>query len=143
MIELPPNYTFVIQLVSFVVFWQLLRVILILPMQQMLKSRAERTTGARGRAESLLVEASKVETSVEAGLADARRRGSADADEIRRQAEAEEQSILARYRADATALLERERAATEAQVSAARAPLETGAAQLADTVVSKVLGRAA
>jgi F-type H+-transporting ATPase subunit b len=142
-IELPPDYTFVIQLVSFVVFWQLLRVILIVPMQQVLHSRAERTTGARARAEALLVEAAQVEMAVETGLADARRQGARDAEEIRRRAEAEEQAVLARYRAEAATLLERERAATEAQVIAARAPLETGAAQLADTVVTRVLGRAA
>ena len=37
MIKLPPDITFVIQLVSFLIFWQLMRVVVFLPMQRALK----------------------------------------------------------------------------------------------------------
>jgi F0F1-type ATP synthase membrane subunit b/b' len=142
-IKLPPDITFVIQLVAFVVFWQLMRVLIFLPMQRALKVRAERTGGARTRAEELLAEAAQVDGSIEAGLAEAKRDGAASANEIRRRAEAEEHAILARYRDEAMALLERERALTDSQVGAARTPLESEATRLADTVVRRVLGRAA
>lgn len=143
MIKLPPDITFVIQLVGFVVFWQLMRVLLFTPMQQALKSRAERTSGARGRAEALVTEAAEIDATIQAGLAAAKREGAARADEIRRQAETTEHDIAARYRDEATALLERARTETRAQVETARAPLASEAARLAETVVRRVLGRAA
>ena len=143
MIKLPPDITFVIQLVGFVVFWQLMRVLLFTPMQQALKGRAERTSGARTRAEGLLAEAAGIESSIQAGLAAAKKEGAARADEIRRQAESTEHAIATRYRDEATALLERARAETQAQVETARAPLASEAARLAESVVRRVLGRAA
>jgi F-type H+-transporting ATPase subunit b len=142
-IKLPPDITFVIQLVGFVVFWQLMRVLIFSPMQQALKARAEKTSGARARAEGLIAEAAQVDASIQAALAEARRDGAAHADEIRRRAEAEEQAIAMRYRDEASSLLDRERALTTSQVQAARAPLESEATRLADDVVRRVLGRAA
>ena len=59
MIKLPPDITFVIQLVGFVVFWQLMRVLLFTPMQEALKKRTERTGGARTRAEAFVSNASE------------------------------------------------------------------------------------
>lgn len=143
MIKLPPDITFVIQLVAFVAFWQLMRVIIFLPMQRALKVRAANTGGARERAEALLAEAAQLEVSIETGLNEAKRSGARQAEEIRRRAEAEEQVIVTRYRDEAAALLERERALTESQVAAVRAPLQTEATRLAADVVRRVLGRAA
>lgn len=143
MIKLPPDITFVIQLVGFVVFWQLMRTIILIPMQRALEARAARTGGARIRAEALIAEVAQLEASIAAGLADAKRDGTQRAEEIRRRAEAEEQAILARYRGEAATLLERERTTTESQVSSSRAPLESEAARLAESVVRRVLGRAA
>jgi F0F1-type ATP synthase membrane subunit b/b' len=142
-IKLPPDITFVIQLVGFVVFWQLMRVLLFLPMQAALKKRAERTGGARTRAEALVAEAAQIEASIQAGLAEARKEGAQRADEIRKRAEGEEHALLERYRGEATTLLDRERALTTAQVGDARGPLDAEAARLADSVVRRVLGRAA
>ena len=112
-------------------------------MQKALKVRAERTEGARTRAEALLAEAAQVEASIQAGLAAAKKDGALRAEEIRRRAEAEEQTILARYRGEAATLLERERALTDVQITSARAPLEAEAARLAGGIVQSVLGRAA
>jgi F0F1-type ATP synthase membrane subunit b/b' len=133
----------VIQLVGFVIFWQLMRAILFVPMQRALKTRAERTEGARTRADALIAEAIEIDASIAAGLAEARKDGAVRADEIRRRAEAEEQAILTRFRGEAATVLKRERALTESQVSSARAPLESEAARLAESVFRRVLGRAA
>ena len=84
-----------------------------------------------------------LDASIEAGLAEARKDGALHADEIRRRAEGEEQAILTRYRGEAATVLERERALTESQVSSARAPLESETVRLAESVVRRVLGRAA
>ena len=143
MIKLPPDITFVIQLVSFLIFWQLMRAILFVPMQRALKTRAEGTRGARERAEALVAEAAQLERSIEAQLEEARRAGARAAEDVRKRAETEEQAIATRYRDEALALLERERATTESQVGAVRAPLQTEATRLADEVVRRVLGRAA
>jgi F0F1-type ATP synthase membrane subunit b/b' len=142
-LKLPPDITFVIQLVGFVVFWQLMRVLLFTPMQQALKTRAERTGGARTRAEALIAEAAQIDTTIAAGLADARREGAQRAEEIRRKAEADEHAILERHRTEAATMLERERALTKAQVDEARGPLASEAGRLATSVVQRVLGRAA
>ncbi len=143
MIKLPPDITFVIQLVGFVAFWQLMRVLLFSPMQEALKKRAESTGGARVRAEGMIAEVAQIDASVRSALAEARQRGARQAEEIRRASEAEEHAMLERYRVEATSLLERERAATDAQVREARAPLEAEASKLAGSVVRRVLGRAA
>jgi F0F1-type ATP synthase membrane subunit b/b' len=142
-IKLPPDITFVIQLVGFVVFWQLMRVVLFAPMQRVLAARAERTSGAQTRAEDLTTEAAQLAAAIEAGLADAKKAGAREAEDIRRRAEAEEHAILGRYRDEAAAVLERERVLTASQVAAARTPLEAEASRLAESVVRKVLGRAA
>jgi F0F1-type ATP synthase membrane subunit b/b' len=142
-IKLPPDITFVIQLVGFVVFWQLMRVLIFSPMQEALKVRAQKTGGARERAEAVIAEAVQVDASIEAALAEARREGALRADEIRKRSEAEEHTITSRYRDEAASLLERERALTSSQVQTARAPLDSEAARLADGVVQRVLGRAA
>lgn len=137
------NITLVIQLVGFVIFWRLMRAIIFVPMQRALKTRAEQTGGARTRADALIAEAVEIDASIEAGLAEAKKDGAARADEIRRRAEGDEQAILTRYRGEAATVLERERALTDSQVSSARAPLESEAARLAQSVVRRVLGRAA
>src|SRR5689334_20958247 len=123
MIKLPPDWTFVAQILCFVVFWQLLRWALFTPVQRALAARAARTTGARARADALRTDAAALAAGVEAQLADARREGTHEAEEIRRRGEAAEQAILTRYRNEALAVLDRERATAEAQVAAARAPL--------------------
>ena len=143
MIKLPPDITFVIQLVGFVVFWQLMRVLLFTPMEQALKARAVRTSGARDRADALTTEAAEIDATIQAGLAAAKKEGADRADDIRRQAESTEHGIVARYRDEAAALLERARGETRAQVETARAPLASEASRLADSVVRRVLGRAA
>ena len=143
MIKIPPDITLVIQLVGFVVFWQLMRVLLFTPMQQALKTRRERTDGARTRAEALVAEAAQIEASIQTGLAEAKKDGARRAEEIRRRFEGEEHAILERHRIESTTLLERERALTDSQVKQARGPLETEASRLAENVVRRVLGRAA
>ena len=143
MIKLPPDITFAIQLVGFVVFWQLMRVILFTPMQAALRKRAEGTVGVRARAEAMLAETAEIQGRIETALADARREGAKRAEEIRRASEAEEHAILDRYRVEAAGLLERERTSTESQVREARTPLDAEAQRLAESVVARVLGRAA
>ena len=143
MIQLPPDYTFYIQLVSFLIFWQLMRWALFTPVQDVLRARAERTTGARVRAESLTAEAWALTVEVDAALAEARAEGHRQGEEIRRRSEAEAQRIVERYRNEAMALLERERAMTTSQVEAARVPLRQDAERLDGDVVAKLLGRAA
>jgi len=143
MIKLPPDWTFAVQVIAFIVFWQLMRWLVFVPAQRALKARAERTTGDRTRAESLRAEAATIVANVEAQLAEGRQEGMRAADGIRSAAEANEQTILGRYRDQALALLERERGATSTQVAAARAPLQAETERLAGSVVAKVLGRPA
>lgn len=143
MIKLPPDWTFVAQIIAFLVFWQLMRWAVFTPAQRALAARNARTAGDRERAEALRAEAGTINASVEAQLAEGRREGAREADGIRRTAEADEQSVLARYRDQALAVLDRERAATASQVAVARAPLRAEADRIAGSVVAKVLGRAA
>ena len=143
MIKLPPDVTFLIQLVSFLVFWQLMKVVLFNPVQRALHERTARTAGAQQTADTLRNEGAALRAQLDAALQAARADGIRSADEIRRRADIEEQAILGRYQAEANTLLERERAETARQVDAARAPLRAEAERLAAAVVVKVLGRAA
>jgi len=143
MIKLPPDWTFVAQIIAFVIFWQFMRWAVFVPAQRALAARNERTSGDRARAESLRAEAATITTNIEAQLAAGRQEAGREAEAVRRAAEADEQAILGRYRDQALALLERERSTTDTQVAAARAPLRAEAERLADSVVAKVLGRSA
>src|SRR5512140_1239538 len=108
-IKLPPDWTFVAQIVCFLVLWQVMRWALFEPVQRALAARAARTTGDRASAEALRGEASALAADIEAQLAEARRESGREAEEIRRRGEGDEQAILARYRDEALAVLERER----------------------------------
>lgn len=143
MIKLPPDITFVIQIVSFLLFWQLMKRMLFTPVERALQVRAARTVGDRERAEAMQAEAAVLGAEIDAALAEARLDGMRRVEEIHRQNESEERSILERSRTEAAAVLARERAVTSAQVDAARAPLAADAERLAGAVVVKVLGRAA
>ena len=143
MIKLPPDWTFLAQLVSFLVFWQFMKWALFGPVQRVLEARAARTTGNHARAETLRTEVAALTAEVDAELNEGRRAGAREAEEIRRRAEAQEQAILTRYRDEAQQLVERERASIRQQVEAVRAPLRSEAERLASNVVTKVLGRAA
>lgn len=143
MIELPPDISFYIQLVAFLVFWQLMKALLFTPVQGALQERHARTAGSQRTAETLRAESATLQAQLDAALHAARAEGARRADEIRRQAETQERATLERYQAEANAVLERERAETTQQVEAARAPLREVSERLADDVVVKVLGRAA
>ena len=143
MIKLPPDITFFIQIVSFLVFWALMRVLLFKPVQEALAKRGVQTTGANERATELHADAERLQAEVAEKLSAARDRGSAAATEIKKTSEREEQAILDRFATEASALLEKERAVTAAQVEEVKAPLRADAEQLADEVVRRVLGRAA
>ncbi len=143
MIKLPPDITFLIQIVSFLVFWGLMRAILFKPVQEALAKRGVHTTGASERATELLADAERLQAEAAVKLAAARDRGTAAATEIKKSAERDEHAILERFATEATALLEKERAVTAAQVEEVKAPLRADAEALADEVVAQVLGRAA
>ncbi len=143
MIKLPPDITFLAQVIAFVVFWQLMKIVLFDPVQRALAERAARIGGRQSDAERLRAEDAALRARLDAELKAARAEGMRRADEIRRQGEAEEQAILGRFQDQASALLEGERAETARQVEAVRAPLRAETERLADEVVLKVLGRAA
>jgi len=142
-IKLPPDITFLIQLVTFVVFWQVMRVLLFQPVQRALEARKLQTTGARREAEGLEAEATSIRSQIASRLEEARLRGAAEAEEIRRRGESREREILGRYHDQAAALLENERSITANQVHTVRAPLHAEAERIAETVVAKILGRTA
>ena len=143
MIKLPPDITFVIQVVSFLIFWQIMKWVLFTPVQSVLEARAARTSGARAHAQALQAETQAQAAEIDVVLGQARQQGMREAEEIRGRSEAQERAVLDRARADALALLERERAITRAQLDAAREPLRTDVERLAGWVIAKVLGRPA
>ena len=143
MIKLPPDWTFLAQLLSFLVFWQFMKWALFGPVQRVLEARAARITGSRTRAETLQAEAAALAAEINAELNEGRRAGAREAEEIRRRAEAQEHDTLARFRAEAQQIIDRERTSIRQEVEAVRAPLRADAERLAADVVTKVLGRAA
>jgi len=141
MIKLPPDITFIIQVVSFLIFWQIMKRLLFAPVQSVLEARAARTSGESTRAETLQAEARAQAAEVDAALDEVRRQGVRQAEEIRGRSEEQERALLERARADVQALLERERAVTRSQVEVVQVPLRAEAERLAGQVVAKVLGR--
>ena len=141
MLELPPNTTFYLEIVAFIVFAAALRVLIWKPTQQVLAERAKRTDGARSEALRMQQDVVAMKERLEAALQQAREAGSSAADKVRREAEAAERGVLEEARAEAARTLEDLRTRVAAESELARAAFRDQAPAIAQLAAEKILGR--
>ncbi len=141
MIAFPPDITFVIQIVSFLVLWVGLKRLMFDPLLQVIDERKARTTGVLEEAAGLRSSAAKTETDYEQSMERIRSDLARETDTARHATDEEERQILATARDQAAARLKEQRDQVRAEADAARSQLAGEATQLAQLIVGKVVGR--
>lgn len=141
MLTFPPDFTFVIQLVSFFILWLGLKRLLFDPMLQVLEQRESRTSGARRAATEMNAAAQVSETEYEQRMHDVRVALAGEAAAARNASQAEERRVLSETRAQANTQLSQLRDSLRRQADEARAALADEARDLASRITERVVGR--
>jgi F0F1-type ATP synthase membrane subunit b/b' len=141
MLTFPPDSTFVIQIVSFLVLWFGLKRLLFDPMLGVLQEREARTTGARQAAAEMNAAAHVTETEYERRMHEVRQALAAEADAAHHANQAAGQRLLSDTRAEASTQLSQLRDSLRRQVEEARPGLSAAARDLASRISARVIGR--
>lgn len=140
MLELPPDFTFVIQLVAFFVLLGVLRGLLFAPFAELLEERAARTVGDVERAAASRAELAALAAKVDAELAASRASAKAEVDALRANTRDEAARLFESAQQEAASRLGELRRQVETATQEARGQLSSDARSLADAMVSAVLG---
>jgi F-type H+-transporting ATPase subunit b len=141
--QIPPDYTFFVQIALFVVFWLLLKRLWFDPALKITRERAVRSEGAIKEARAIQAEAEQLRAQHAAALDEVRSETQREMQEILRAAEQEQKRLIAEAREEAQRTLEAVQARINEEVATARQSLREQARDIAHEVVRKVLGRAA
>jgi F-type H+-transporting ATPase subunit b len=143
MLAFPPDFTFVIQFISFFVLLAVLGRVLFAPFSEVLERRRAATVGAREEAAHAQASAETLASTIERGLEEARVRAAAEADAIRRQARETEAQVFNQAKQEAAATLAQLRSAIAREREQAKGALRQEAKALAAGMVEAVLRPAA
>jgi F-type H+-transporting ATPase subunit b len=141
MLELPPDITYYLEIVAFLVFALILRQLIFVPMQEVLARREQRTSGAQTESAKMREEADAMRARLARTLEDARHEGSQAGAQVRREAEDLERSTIEQARSEAAAVLSEIRARVSREAEGARASLRGEADRIARLAAEKILGR--
>ena len=142
MLKIPPDYTFVVEILMFVALWIVLRRFWFDPALRVIQERARRSEGAIEEARAIQADAERLRAEHAAALDEARREAQREMQEMLRGAEAEQKQMLAEARDDAQRTMTEVRARVAEEVTAARAGLREQARDIAREVARVILGRA-
>lgn len=142
MLKIPPDYTFLVEIVLFVGLWIVLKRLWFDPALKVIRERAARSEGAVAEAKAVQAEAERLRAEQTAALDQARDEAQREMQEMIRTAEAEQKQLLDAARDEAQKTLAEARARIGEEVADARRALRADAEGIAHEVVRKVLGRA-
>lgn len=142
MLTFPPDYTFVVQIVLFLILWIGLKRLVFDPFVAMLEAREARTTGAKAAATQMRSTTEVSAAEYENKVQEARRQSATDASVVRAGTAAEERRVLDAAREEASRQLAVLRESLARQADAARPTLDGEAQQLATKMVERIAGRA-
>jgi F-type H+-transporting ATPase subunit b len=143
MLKIPPDYTFVVEIVIFVVLWLALKRWWFEPAMRIARERARRSEGAVAEARAIQAEAEQLRAQHAAALDQARSEAQREVQELIRTAEAEQKAMLAAAQDDAHRTINEVRARVAEEVTRARAELRDQARDIARDVARAILGRPA
>jgi F-type H+-transporting ATPase subunit b len=141
MLTFPPDISFVVQIVSFLVLWFGLKRLLFDPALQVLEERERRTVGERHAADGLRTAAEGSAEDYQRRMHEIRVKLAADADATFKAIEAEERTIVSDAREQANAQLMQLRERLGRQAAEARPALASEAQTLSRQMLEQVLGR--
>ncbi|OFV88593.1 MAG: hypothetical protein A3J75_06225, partial [Acidobacteria bacterium RBG_16_68_9] len=125
--DLNPDYSLIIQVVTFLVLWACLKRLVFDPMSQVLDDRHQRTVGTRAVAESMLAGVQSARDEHANTVQAVRHEIAQQAEASRKAAHAAHNQALAEARGEAAAEQERQRAALQEQLANARRALDAEA----------------
>jgi F-type H+-transporting ATPase subunit b len=141
MLKIPPDYTFLVEIVIFVALWLAMKRLWFDPALRIISERKARTEGAIEEARTIQLEAERLRaqhaTAVEAARDDARR----EMEDTVRRAEEEQRRLIAEAREQAQQVLADARGRIAEDIGLARRAVGDQARAIAHEVVQKILGR--
>jgi len=136
-----PDWTFLFQIVLFLLLWNFLRRFLFEPNFDVLKSREERSAGALKEANSIKAEVDAMDEQYKTRLTETRTSASQQVDVIYKEAETEAQSLIDAARTEAATIVAQMRESLQQEISEARRSLEERAPDFSRDIAQKLLGR--
>ena len=140
MLTLPPDYTFFVQLGTFLVLFIVLGQLLFTPFAELLAEREARTTGDLVSAAASRAEVHSLLAHVDAELARARASASAEVEAVRAKTREEADEMFQKAQNEAAGRLSELRGEVAKATSDARSTLRDDARAMADAMVAAVLG---
>ena len=141
MLAFPPDFSFVIQIVSFFILWMGLKRLLFDPVLRVLEERESRTAGARKAAAEMTLAAELSAADYQRRMDAVRVTLSVEAQGARAATESEERKVLSAARDQASKQLAQLRDNLGQQTQAARSTLGTEARDLATQMLDRIVGR--
>lgn len=135
------DFTFLIQLGTFLVLFLVLSRLLFAPFLELLEERSARTIGDVAQAAAARAEVQSLTARVDAELAKARAAANAEVDAVRRHTREEAAGLVDQAQRDAASRLAELRAEVAAATSDARSKLAADARSIADAMVAAVIGQ--
>ena len=141
MLSFPPDWTFVFQIILFLVLWTFLRRLLFEPNLAVLKSREERSAGALQEASRVKAEAEAMSDQYRTQLAGIRVGAMQEVDTVYREAEKQAQVLLESARANAAHTMTGLRETLAQELAEARQSLTASIPTFSGEIATKLLGR--
>ncbi len=141
MLSFPPDWTFVLQIVLFLVLWTVLRRFLFEPNLAVLRERAQRTTGAVHEASHLRKLAEEMAERYKTQLSQARAQSLQEVERASHEAEEQAHALLESARAEAARMTLEMRESLHREMAAARQGLEAYIPEFSRDIAQKLLGR--
>jgi len=141
MLTFPPDISFVVQIVSFLVLWFGLKRLLFDPVVQVIEEREARTTGTEREAAAMKAAVSVTSAEYEQRMLQVRQALAADAEAAHLAIQTEEREVLAQARQKSSAELSQLRDSLQRQADGVREALDTEAGTLAGEMLTRVMER--
>ncbi len=136
-----PDWTVALQIINFLLILWILNHILYRPIRTILRQRKEKIEGLELSIETYTEDAQEKDAAFAAGLKEARAKGLNAKETLLQAAADEEKKIVAKVNEKAQAELADIRLKISQEAQTARAALQTKAAEFADDICQKILGR--
>ena len=141
MLSFPPDWTFVFQILLFLVLWTFLRRLLFEPNLAVLKTREDRGAGALKEASQVKAEAEEMGEQYRTRLTEIRAGAMQQVDIVYREAEEQTRALLVSARADAARTVAGMRETLAQELAEARQSLTASVPTFSREIAAKLLGR--
>jgi F-type H+-transporting ATPase subunit b len=137
----PPDWTFFVQIILFLILWTMLRRLLFEPNLVALANREQRSAGAIKEAEQITADAEGKGAAYRTQLAQARSGAMQEVEAVYREAEEQSRAVVEEARSDSAQTRARMREILEKEIAGARQDLEKRVPDFSNEIAERLLGR--